>query len=74
MRVKINKFSQKQRIILHLIIALTIFLSGIAQAEEKFNLNSRLSLKISGGLNHMKIGDINTFVESKYEVAKAFAE
>lgn len=74
MRVKINKFSQKQRIILHLIIALTIFLSGIAQAEEKFNLNSRLSLKISGGLNHMNIGDINTFVESKYEFAKAFAE
>jgi len=44
-------------------IALSMLLTGIIQAEEKQNFIQRFSIKVSGGLSYLAVGDFNKFLE-----------
>lgn len=42
-----------------------MFLSGKAEAQERFNFKKRLSFKLNSGYSYLNIGDVNTWIESQ---------
>ncbi len=60
MRIKNFK---KIIVLLFSIIALSMSLTGIIQAEERQNFIQRFSIKVSGGLSYLAVGDFNKFLE-----------
>ena len=60
MRIKNFK---KIIVLLFSMIALSMFLTGIIQAEERQSFIQRFSIKVSGGLRYLAVGDFNKYLE-----------
>jgi len=62
MRSKI--FTKKRGIIWVALFVSLVFLSRVAYSEERENFKPRLSIKLTGGLVYMNLGDINESLDS----------
>ncbi|MFQ6083187.1 MAG: outer membrane beta-barrel protein [Candidatus Aminicenantia bacterium] len=62
--MKFKMFNKKVGTILVLLTVSLIFLTKISQAEEKLSFMERFSLKLTGGLAYVSVGDINRSIDS----------